>query len=342
MEVDEKVTEEGYRLAPYLLRVASTAIDGALCLAGLLALYYLSFPNGQYGTIGDAMGLAQDTASLAVYQKACGLEVVDENGSLSDLASSSYEDYEAAIKYYYFVYNDPANEINPNPENYSVAYYNFAVLGLPDDVAKINTSTYYDFAQDASGNPLQNEFGVLKQSLYEEGTLTVSSKTALLTYYQTQYGYTQDRLLAEPYYKSLADAAAGKAETLEMIDVFVPFLIFYFILPMFSPYSRTLGKKWMHLAVIDSQGTPLAKWRLILRSLPFLLSLGAAIFLNDLIISTTLLVVVFLISMGLASFTPKRRALHDYTAHSVVVREEDAFPKVTASSAEAGEADPHA
>jgi uncharacterized RDD family membrane protein YckC len=106
---------------------------------------------------------------------------------------------------------------------------------------------------------------------------------------------------------------------------FIPCIIFYFAIPMFSKFSRSLGKKWLHLAVIDVAGAPLAKWRLILRFLALALTLGGAIILDNLVLSVSLILLVFLVSMGLSAVTGKRRALHDYLAHSVVVREEDAL-----------------
>ena len=331
MEIKEEVTDEGYRLAPFLLRVAASSIDLALAVAGLLLLYLFVFPNSSFATLSTALGVENEQTQIATYQKASGLVSIKEDGTLSNVTSSNYEDYETAIKTYYFVYNAADNTTNPHPEAYSIPNYNVAVLGLPSDVKNINNSAYYDFAT-TEGVVDPSKLGVLKSSLYDgSGALTSTAKTQLLTYYQNQYKLTQDLLLKEEYYKNLTSALSNNVETMETIVFFPPFLVFYFIIPTFSPYSRSLGKKWMKLAVIDVEGTPLKKGWLILRFMPLALTAGLSILFDDLVISLTLSLAVFLVSMGLGSFTKKRRGLHDYCAHSVVVREEDAFPAVKES-----------
>jgi uncharacterized RDD family membrane protein YckC len=332
MEMREEVTDEGYRLAPFLLRVASSAIDLALAVAGLMLLYLFVFPNSSFATLSTALGVETEQTQIAAYQKASGLVSSKEDGTLTNVTSSSYEDYESAIKTYYFVYNAADNQVNPHPEAYSISDYNVAVLDLPQDVKNTNASAYYDFAMsNEQADP--SKLGVLKSSLYDaSGNLTTTAKSQLLSFFQNKYKLTQDLLLKEDYYKSLTTSLANNVETMETIVFFPPFLIFYFVIPTFSPYSRTLGKKWMKLAVIDVEGTPLKKGWLILRFMPLALTAGISILFDDLVISTTLSLVVFLVSMGLGSFTKKRRCLHDYCAHSVVVREEDAFPKEAEAS----------
>ncbi len=327
MEIKEEATEEGYHLAPFLLRLAAAAIDSALALLAVVALYFVCFPNDVFPTLGDAIGVKEEYSTLQKYQKASGLVNISSEGSLSDVSSSSYGDYQTAIQYYYFVYNGYDSSVNPAPENYSFRDYNVAVLDLPSQVGNTNYSSYFDFAI-TDGKPDPSILGVLKTSLYgNDGQLTSESKGLLLTFFQGKYAKTQDLMISEDYYKKVQNIYSSNVEILESVVVFFPFLVFYFVLPMFSSFSRTLGKKIMRLAVIDSEGLPLKKWRLIFRMLPFVLTLGAAIILDDAIYSLSLLILIFLISLGLASFSKKRRALHDFCSHSVVVREVDAFVK---------------
>jgi uncharacterized RDD family membrane protein YckC len=252
---------------------------------------------------------------------------------LSDVSSENYSDYEAAIRYYYFTYNAADNSVNPAPEAYSVSDYNVAVLGLPTSPELVNSSAYYDFDQ-TNGQADPSKIGVLKSSLYVGGVLSDGAKQSLLAYYQKAYKATQDLLLNESYYKAADSAYSGHMELLEAIVVYVPFLVFFYAIPVFSRDARTLGKRWMKLAVMDVEGLPLNKWWLLLRAAPFLLSVLAAIILNDILISFSLLILVFLVSTGLASFSKKRRALHDFCAHSVVVRDEMALNKPGADYAQ--------
>jgi hypothetical protein len=334
MEIKEEATDEGYRLAPFLLRLAASSIDAAIALLAVVMMYFACFPNGAFKTLGDAMGVPSQYSTLQKYQEASGLVVASSDGSLSDISSSSYEEYQSAIQYYYFIYNAADSTVNPSPEKYSFMDYNVAVLDLPSDVKNANHSDYFDFAA-ANGEPDSSQLGVLKSSLYgSDDKLTEGSRSLLLTFFQGKYAATQDLMISESYYKTAEEAYSSNVEILESIVVFIPFLGFYFAIPMFSPFGRTLGKKWMKLAVIDVDGVPLRKWLLILRILSFILTLGAAILLDDAIYSISLLVLVFLISFGLVCFGKKRRALHDYCAHGVVVRDEDAFMKPKAEAPE--------
>jgi uncharacterized RDD family membrane protein YckC len=332
MEMKEEITEEGYRLAPFLLRLSAWAVDLALTVAAAALLYLFLFPNGNFGTVGDAMGIPAKRELLNSYQIESGLVVKDSAGNLSNVSSSSYEDYEAAIEHYYFVYD--ASSVNPNPHHYSAKDFNVAVLNLPESAKYVNNSAYFDFAE-TNGVADESKIGVLKSSLYDEkGQLSSGARSSLLTYFQNKYKLTQDLLLKEDYYVQASRALSGDVEILEALIVFVPSLIFYFAIPMFSPLAQTLGKKWMKIAVIDVSYKPLDKWRLILRYLPLAITAGAAILLDDLILSLSLALLIALISMGIGSFTPKRRALHDYCAHSVVVRQEDAYSNKEAELAE--------
>jgi uncharacterized RDD family membrane protein YckC len=332
MEFKEETTEEGYRLAPFLLRLSAFMVDLALAVAASALLYLFLFPNGNFGTLGDAMGIPAKRDLLNRYQVESGLVVKDASGNLSNVSSSAYEDYESAIQHYYFIYD--ASSANPNPHHYSAKNYNVAVLNLPESSKFVNNSAYFDFAE-TNGQPDESKVGVLKSSLFDsQGQLVSGVRSSLLSFFQNKYKLTQDLLLKEDYYQTAARALSGDVEILEALIVFIPSLIFYFAIPMFSPLAQTLGKKWMKLAVIDVRYKPLDKWRLILRYLPLAITAGAAILLDDLILSLSLVLLIVLLSMGIGSFTPKRRALHDYCAHSVVVREEDAYSKKEEEKAE--------
>lgn len=320
------VTAEGYALSPFLLRLASAAIDAAFLIAGFWAIFFFSYLCTWYPTLREGLGIGETSQRIYEYQKASQLLNVAEDGSLSDIKPSEYTGYETAIKGYYFIYNALDNPVNPAPHGYSIDEYNVAVCNLPKDTSIRNDSLYYDFATDEQGNPIMGQEAVLKPSLFDEtGHLTLKAREDLFSYYRTKYYATQDLLLAEPYYKQGTDSIFYAMLLIEAISIFPPFLAFYVIIPSVSPYSRTLGKRWMHLMVIDVSGKPLPKPFLALRSIPFVLTVVAAAFLNEVIYSIGLGVLVFLVSWGCASFTKRKRALHDFCAHSVVTREDDAF-----------------
>lgn len=339
-EKGDIITEEGYALAPFLVRLASAATDMAFLIAGFWLIFFFSYACEWYPTLREGMGIAETAQKIVDYQRASQLVVIREDGTMSDITADRYEPYEKAIHDFYFVYNAPNNPDNPSPHGYTVAEYNTAVYGLPKDVTIRNDSQFYDFAADDKGDPINTVLGVLKPSLFDEnGQLKAESRTALLNYYKAKYYATQDILLAEPYYKAATDQIFYCMVLIEGVSIMVPFLVFYVLLPSFSPYNATLGKRFFHLAVIDVKGEPMKKWMITLRSLPFVFTAVIAIFLNEAVFSIGLAVLVFLVSWGCASFTKKKRALHDYCAHSVVIREDELYLPMNKPAKEEGDHD---
>lgn len=326
---EEIVTEEGYTLAPFLLRIASSAIDAAFFIASFWLIFFFSYQTNWYPTLDDAFQISSSNVQMVEYQKLSGLVTIKEDGSIADIKSDNYEDYLHAIHDYYFVWNAKDNAENPNPEGYEIKDWNVNVLGLPKDVDTRNKSPYFEFETDSEGKPMDTKEGVLKATLYKDpkkkDELTDNAKAELKTYFQKAYYAAQRSLLSEPYYVALQNNVSNGLMIVLSLSIFVPFLIFYFVLPLFSKFNQTLGKRFMHLMVIDYRGKPLNKWFLSLRALPFLLTAIVAILLDSMVISLTIALVVFMVSWACATFTKKKRALHDFVALSCVAREDETY-----------------
>ena len=335
-EKGDVVTEEGYALAPFLLRLSSAAIDAAFFLAGFWILFFFSYYCTWYPTLREGLGIAQSSQRLYDIQKASGLLSVGDDGALSDIRPADYTGYEKAIQDYYFVFNALDNPTNPAPHGYTIDEYNVAICDLPKSVDIRNDSAYYDFATDEKGDPIMGQPAVLKARLFDDnGNLTPNAKESLFSFYRTKYYATQDRLIAEPYYRQINDSIFYAMLVVEAISIFIPFLAFYVIIPAASPYNRTLGKRFMGLMVIDVKGKPMTKPFLALRSVPFVITIVAAVFLNEVVYSIGLVGIVFLVSWGCSIFTKRKRALHDFCAHSVVTRADVSYlPSVVPSSEE--------
>ena len=321
---DEVITDEGYRLAPFLLRVAACLTDMAFFIGSFVLIFFLLSTN-KFTTLIDVLGSREAQLNMSNYQVDSGLVYKSENNVIQDISSESYVDYENAVKFYYLDYESGNNKNNPEPINFTIADYNKTILGLPESDEYVNHSSYYDYKKDADGNSLLNELGVLKSSLYDEnGDLTKEANESLLSFYRDAYGVAQDKLMSRPYYKK-AQATLNKGYIIvESIALYVPLLIFYFIIPITNIPGQTLGKKFMKLAVAENKtGVAQEKWKVSLRTIPFLITSLIAVILNDLIVSLTTIILVLLVSSALMVFTKKRRCLHDYIASSVVIREDD-------------------
>lgn len=321
----EVITEEGYRLSPFLLRMAACLVDVAFFVGSFVLIFFLLSTNS-FTTLIDAMGSRDAQNKMSDYQINSGLVSRNEKNVLADISSDTYYAYEDAVVFYYLDYESGNNKNNPEPLNFTVYDYNKTILGLPESDEYVNHSSYYEYQKDAEGNSLLNERAVLKESLYDEETheLTKDAMSSLLTFYRDAYSSAQDKLMSRPYYKE-AQATLNKGYiVVESIAAYVPFLIFYFIIPITNVPGQTLGKKFMKIAVAESRtGVAVEKWRTSLRTIPFLVVSLIAIIFNDLIVSLTTIILVMLVSSALMVFTKKRRCLHDYIAGTVVIREDD-------------------
>ena len=87
--------------------------------------------------------------------------------------------------------------------------------------------------------------------------------------------------------------------------------IFEFLIPLFSPQSKTIGKHIFKLGLVSLDGYQFKKSKLILRWLSYLFI--------EVILSFLTFGGVFLITYTMMLFTKKRRCIHDFCSGSVVI-----------------------
>ena len=93
-------------------------------------------------------------------------------------------------------------------------------------------------------------------------------------------------------------------------------LIFFLIVPLFSKYYSTLGKKILRIVVIDSHSEELPpKNKVVLRSLILIVA--------EILLSFELMAIPLMISFTCACFTKNKSALHDYPVKTKVVLLDD-------------------
>ncbi len=332
MELREELTEEGYPLAPLLLRSASSIVDAFFAGILFFLCFFFLYPHDSFPTLGKAIGMEENWSLIERYLASSGLMEVeeDEKGNVypvHDISSDDYRVYEASIRSYYFTYqllDDLSLNPNPHKEWAKEEWYNVNVLGLPEREDGINTSPYFSFGLDEEGNTSLKEKATLKQSLFEEinGELVLKkeSKENLLLFFREQYALAQERLVAEPFYQEpYLSYQNGHYFMLSLVILFAFFPI-YVLFPLLSKRGNTPGKMIFRLGLLRFDGLPLPRYMVLLRALPLYLTFYSALFANDLILSLAILLMVFLISLTVGLLTPKRRALHDYIALSVVTR----------------------
>ena len=332
MAREDDYAEEGYPLAPLLLRISAAALDAAFASALFFLLAVFLYPHGGFPTLGKAIGMEEDWATIERYLTASGLmETEEADGILvptQDIVSDDWEDYERSIRYYYFDYQlleDPSLNPNPHPEWARERWYNVNVLGLPESESAVNESPLFSFGRDEEGNADLDVPAELKPGLFEEGeggepVLGEEAEKDLLSFYQEQYRIAQDRIVAEEFYQApYSRYETGHFLTLG-IALSVPVLVFYLAVPLLSRNGATFGKMIFRLGLLRYDGMPLPRLLIAPRAIPLLFSLLGALLANEVIVSGSILLLVFLISLTTGLLTPKRRALHDYCAMSVVTR----------------------
>ena len=298
MALREEIAEEGFPLAPLLLRVTAAVIDAFLAGLLLLTCYFFCYPHDNFPTLGQALGMEEDWALVEHYLTYSGLMQLIEDIS-----------------------------INPNPhqEWASERWYNVNVLGLPSSSSAVNSSPYFSFGLDENGNTSLDVPARLQDSLFEENSagemvLTEESSQNLLLFFRNAYAEAQNRLTSESFYQEPYQAYTNGHFITLSVTIAIPFTIIYLLFPLLSKRGNTPGKMIFRLGLLRFDGMPLPRYMLLLRALPLFGTWYAALFANDLIISLTILILMFLISVSLGLLTPKRRALHDYIALSVVTR----------------------
>ena len=317
------VTEEGYTLPSFLLRNAAAASDIAITFACMALLFIFIYPFGFMPTLGDVIGISETARSLNEKKLASQL-FTDELGMVTYKAFNEYNGYQKTVEDYYLVYQKEGNPDNPSPKNYTIPIYNTKVLYLPESTDFIVNSPYFEFAVGQDGKPDQNQVGVIRPSLLEpDGSVGPTLAKDLLYFFQRRYSESVNEFEQEAYMVDLTRKNVALTVTAELLAVMPPFIVFYIVIPLCSDKRKTLGKRFMKLACIDVRGEKLKWYFVLLRALPFVLLTVSALLFDDLVVTSAILITGFLVSLGFATFSQKRRALHDFLAHSVVCKDDD-------------------
>lgn len=318
------VTDEGYTIAPFLLRIAAGTVDFAFCFALMALIFIFVYPFGFMPTLGDAMGLSSAIAEQTSYRLESNL-YTDETGMITYQQFEDYTGYQQMLQDYYLVYQKEGNEKNPSPKCYDIPIYNQKVLYLPELTEFIVNSPYFDFYRDELGNPDGTKLGVIRKDLLEnDGSVGPELKQKLLYWFQQRYSDAANEFDAEPYMKAATGRVKALSIVCESIAVFPPLIIFYVVIPLFDKSRRrTIAKRILRLATIDVRNDPLPWYLLLLRAVPAILVALTALLIDDFVPSLAIVITAFLVSLGFATFGGYRRSLHDLLARSVVVRNED-------------------
>ena len=205
---------------------------------------------------------------------------------------------------------------------YDITFFNTNILKMEEEGA-----TFFNYQKD-EGVININKIALLDEQFLEEvvvdgqSVIRVVNNATLLAFLDEIY---QEAI--KVFYSQKALVRANKIiDNNNIILLFVSsipsFIIIYLLMPLLSPFGKSIGKYLFSLAVVDRFGYQVQKWRLLLRSVPVLAVTIYVCLVPSLYYQLSVTILLLLISLGVLVFTPNRKALHDLMAGTTVIKME--------------------
>ena len=259
----------------------------------------------------------KDSAYVSVYETErlnSGLYLKDENGDIDSLPGDApIEDFVSSMEYFYLHYLTGVDlkeglEASKDIKNYTVEWFNENILEIKEN------STYNCFVyQKTDGVDDPSKIGV-----------RVEGATDILVNKLVQSKYVN--AIQEDFNNISNVKRAGAMHIMisaisYLSSLLIAGIINYIILPWILKDGQTLGKKAFKLGLANSDGYKFENKRLLMRFVPFAVVVIGMIFLIEanMYIALTIVSTLFLVSFALSMSSPKRMALHDFTAQTMVV-----------------------
>ena len=268
-----------------------------------------------------------------------------EKNELVPIEYTSYLDYQA--QFYDFYHDFYAKETN---KEYDVYWFNVFIYGQKDELNKYSEQElnkrpslvrevgpkYFIYSLDGE-NPEFQEFALPVAS--ENGTkeLTEAGQKQLRQYFYLSDEEAKDNETALKYryvyYYALSDLTslsklqndynkyALYGTTLPLvIAILLTFMVFFFVIPLCFKNGETIGKKIMHICLVNKLGYQYKRVQLLPRFLfPTLLTIIVVFFAGFSIWAFAIISIFLLISYLFTIFTKDHRGLDDYLAGTLVV-----------------------
>ena len=268
-----------------------------------------------------------------------------EKDDLVPFEYTSYLDYEK--QFYDFYHGFYANETN---KEYDVYWFNVFIYGQKDELnkytekelnarpelVKVVGPTLFTYALDGDIVKYQ-EFALPVVS--ENGTkeLTDAGKKQLRQYFYVSDEEAKDNETVTKYryiyYYVLSDLTslsklqndynkfALYGTTLPLvIAILITFMVFYFVIPLCFKNGETIGKKIMHICLVNKLGYQYKRVQLLPRVLfPTLLTIIVVFFAGFSIWSLIGVSAVVFVSFLFVVFSKDNRGLQDYFAGTLVI-----------------------
>ena len=322
-------------LASQSLRLVSAIVDIAIGLALTFAFFFGCF-NLIFSSRTNEL-----KAQVEQYRLDSHLQVRKEDGSIGIVENKS-DVYEEVLEAYYLRYlpgkplvGEAAAPNSDKPikvdgvdvlpkDYYTVRYFNKEVLGItqenPDGE---KSSSYFTYKKDADNNYLYDEIAIPRDERYNPdiGAKEEITEAVLLAHYQEIYVTAFYHFASQDFYQLTSNEYYLYYTISISASILSAGIVNYIVLPLFLKNGQTLGKKIFKIGLASYDGYKFESWQLLLRFVPFLIvdvSLLLPIWGNIFLVFA-FVIVVLLISFALMMASPKRAALHDFAARTIVV-----------------------
>ena len=323
-------------LASQGLRITAAIVDFAIAFAVGLGLYFACFN----------LVLKNSTTDLAdqlnTYQVESHLKIKKDDGTIAIIPNEDPKDFEDALQGFYLRYmagkplegeaaapnaneaiNVDGKDVLPK-DYYTVEYYNTTVLGITQENPDGEQSTsYWTYQKDEDGNFLKDQLAIRRTHRYnsDTGQVVELTETDFLVAYQPVYVTAYSLLISQDFYKITANNYYFYYTLGIVLAAFLSAVICYIVVPIFLKNGSTVGKKIFKLGLATYDGYRFSNYQLGLRIVPFAI-LDFAMLIpvwTSILIVITVFLVVILTSFALMMASPKKAALHDFAARTIVV-----------------------
>ena len=323
-------------LAPQGIRIAAAIVDFAIMLALTLGFYFACF------NLVLSSSTKNLSDQLSNYTVESHLKIRNEDGSTSILPNKDPIEYEDALQGFYLRYltgkplegeasapnadkplNVDGKEILP-VDYYTIEYYNTKVLGITQENPDGAQSTsYWTYQKDEEGNFLKDRLAIRRSVRYnpDTGQQVELTDTDFLVAYQPLYVIAYNHLISQDFYANTANTLYFYYSLSVIASIILSGIICYIIIPLFLKNGQTLAKKIFKLGLATYDGYKMSNYQLLLRIVPFVL-INAAMIIpvwSSIILVIMVYIVILLVSFALMMASPKKAALHDFAARTIVV-----------------------
>ncbi len=340
-------------LANQGLRIVAAIFDFAVMIAYFIPLFFLG--NFMFSGVTSPMQATLNeyelNSSLAVVGDNGKLSYLEKDTTTDEIAWLNYSNYYYSLKYFYLNYltgSVPTEECYRYPKTYvaapnvdqefkdedgntkkpvdyyTISWFNTKVLGVDDKEPDAYLSTsLFTYPKNDQGEYDKTALAIPKAKHYSEDYEKQIDVTLddLLTYLNDQYITALKHLRKQNFYEPLANKLAFTTAGIVYGEGLIAFFFCYIFVPLLRKDGATFGKMLLKLGLASKLGFKHAKWQLFLRAIPFVATFTLISFLPFVEIEFLGLIalVMILVSFTFMMASPRRSALHDFTAGTIVI-----------------------